>query len=337
MAERARGRVLVTGGAGFVGSAVVDQLLEGDAERVVVLDLLTYAGRRENLSDAERDARFAFVHGDVGDRDLVARLFEEHDFDAVMHLAAESHVDRSIEDAAPFVRTNVVGTSTLVEAAHASWKTRRAARRFVHVSSDEVYGALGALGRFTEDSPYAPTSPYAATKAASDLIVLAFYKTHGFPAVVTHSSNNYGPRQLPEKLVPLMITRAIAGEPLPVYGAGAQVREWLHVDDHARGLLLALDRGLPGDTYNFGGDTEMPNRMVVERLADLVDAAVGRKQGASRSLVTYVADRLGHDFRYAIDASKAKTGLGWAPAVAFEDGLARTVAWYVARHADPPK
>lgn len=336
--------VLVTGGAGFIGSSFVDRLLSDPStpsiERVVVLDLLTYAGRRENLARAERDPRVAFVHGDICDRVLVARLFRDHDFDAVVHLAAESHVDRSIEDASPFIRTNVLGTSVLVEEAHAAWRGEAGlrGRRFVHVSTDEVYGALGAdpATRFDERSPYAPTSPYAASKAASDLIVRSFYKTHGLPTIVTHSSNNYGPRQLPEKLVPRMITCALEGRPMPVYGDGAHIREWLHVEDHVRGLVLALACGEPGETYDFGGETELPNRALVERVADLVDEAMARDVGTSRRLMTFVPDRRGHDFRYATNCAKARASLGWAPARSFDEGISATVAWYRTRCASGP-
>jgi dTDP-glucose 4,6-dehydratase len=321
-------RVLVTGGAGFIGSAFVDALLAAPhVERVVVLDALTYAGRRENLAHAERDPRTVFVHGDICDRPLVTRLFADHDFDAVAHLAAESHVDRSIADASPFIRTNVLGTSVLVETAHAAWGSATSGRRFLHVSSDEVYGALGPTGRFNEESPYAPTSPYAASKAASDLIVRAFFRTHGFPAVITHSSNNYGPRQLDEKLVPRMIACAIAGDALPVYGEGKEVREWLHVDDHVRGLLAALARGAPGEAYDFGGETELPNLALVHLIADLVDAAMSRAVGTTRARIAFVANRAGHDFRYAIESSKARARLGWSPRVRFDEGLRATVAW----------
>jgi dTDP-glucose 4,6-dehydratase len=325
-------RVLLTGGAGFVGSAVAERLLvEHSVERLVVLDLLTYAGHRENLAGVEGDPRFLFVRGDVCDAPLVARLVAEHRVDAVLHLAAESHVDRSIEDASPFVRTNVVGTHVILEAAR-----RAGVRRFVHVSSDEVYGALGPTGRFTEESPYAPNSPYAASKAASDMFVRAAVRTHGFPAVVTHGANTYGPRQQPEKLVPLAIRRAARLEPIPVYGDGTQVREWLHVDDHAEGVVRALLRGAPGATYDFRGERELPNLETARAVADAVDEALGRHTGTARGKIAFVADRPGHDFRYALEGARAREALGWSPRIAWHDGLARTVRWYL-EHASWPE
>jgi dTDP-glucose 4,6-dehydratase len=324
-------RVLVTGGAGFVGSAVVERVLaEPGVERVVVLDLLTYAGHLSNLETAAKDPRFAFVRGDICDGALAARLFAEHAFDAVLHLAAESHVDRSIDDAAPFVRTNVLGTQAMIEHAR-----RAGARRFVHVSSDEVYGALGPTGRFTEDSPYAPSSPYAASKAASDMLVRAYVKTHGFPAVITHGANTYGPRQHPEKLVPVATVHALRGESIPVYGDGKQRREWLYVDDHAEAIVLAMARGEPGGTYDFCGESERENLATVHDVADAVDAALGRAAGTSRALVAFVADRKGHDFRYALEGRRAREALGWAPRTAWSDGLSRTVRWYAERPSWP--
>jgi dTDP-glucose 4,6-dehydratase len=340
--------MLVTGGAGFIGSHFVVTTLQerpGDSataalERLVVIDALTYAGRRENIDDAAGDPRLVFVHGDVCDRPLLERLFAEHDFDAVVHLAAETHVDRSISDLAPFVRTNVVGTCTLLDVASRAWSASAAdadGRRFVHVSSDEVYGALGATGRFDESSPYAPRSPYAASKASADLFARAMHVTHGLPIIVTHSANNYGPRQLPEKLVARAIARAIAGEPIPLYGAGEQIREWLYVGDHVDGLARVLARGRVGETYDFAGASGFPNRVTVERLADAVDAAMGRSAGTSRRLVTLVPDRPGHDFRYALDGAKAARELAWEPRVPFDEGLAQTVRWYVDNAAWLPR
>ena len=326
--------VLVTGGAGFIGSALVESLLAGDSlERLVVLDALTYAGRRENLDSAASDPRFTFVHGDVCDRPLLDRLFAEHDFDAVAHLAAESHVDRSIADGSPFVRTNIVGTFTLLDAARAAWARAGGERRFLYVSSDEVYGPLGPTGSFDESSRYAPSSPYAASKASGDMLARAYFVTHGLPVVVTHSSNNYGPRQTAEKLIPLCVARAIAGAPIPLYGDGRHVRQWLHVDDHARALALALSLGKPGETYDFGGPSELPNAETVAHIADAVDAALSRPPGTSRRMVTPAPDRPGHDFRYAIDSSKARRELGWEAHIPFGDGLDRTVRWYVAHPA----
>lgn len=299
-------------------------------ERVVVLDALTYAGHLANLEGVS-DPRYIFVKGDICDRDAVEELFVEHDFDAVLHLAAESHVDRSIEAADVFVRTNVNGTFALIDVARRAWERKGAEpTRFVHVSTDEVYGALGPEGRFTESTPYAPNSPYAASKAASDLLVRSYAKTYGLGTVITNTCNNYGPRQLPEKLIPLMITNAVEQKRLPVYGEGKQVREWIHVDDHADALWHALTLGTPGESYLFGSDEEVSNKEMVEQIADLVDAETGRPRGSSRSLITYVGDRKGHDFRYAIDSSKARRELGWLPKRTLSTHLVETVRWYLA-------
>jgi dTDP-glucose 4,6-dehydratase len=329
-------KLLVTGGAGFIGSAVVRSVFQHDLEHIVVLDALTYAGHRVNLADVEGQPRYTFVHGDICDAKLVNELFEQHHFDAVLHLAAESHVDRSIESAAEFVRTNVHGTFTLVDAARRAWEGRDD-RRFVHVSTDEVFGALGETGEFCEDTAYAPNSPYAASKAASDLLVRSYVKTYGLPAIITNCCNNYGPRQLPEKLVPLMISNAADRKPLPVYGQGKQIREWLHVDDHVAGLWAALTRGLPGESYLFGSGQELANQQMVELIADVVDEHLRREPGTARALITYVPDRKGHDFRYAINASKARRELGWAPQHELREHLISTVCWYLAnkewRHA----
>lgn len=328
--------VLLTGGAGFIGSAVAREALARfeDLERLVVLDALTYAGHRLNLAEVERDPRFAFVHGDICDRDLVARVFEEHAVDTVLHLAAESHVDRSIVMADVFVRTNVNGTFTLLDAARRAWESRPAGTcRFVHVSTDEVFGALGPEGVFTETTPYAPNSPYAASKAASDLLARAYGKTYGMPVVITNTCNNYGPRQLPEKLLPLMIVNAAEGKKLPVYGEGKQVREWIHVDDHAVGICVATTSGRPGESYLFGSGEESSNLVLVERVADIVDDELGRARGTGRALIAFVPDRKGHDFRYAIDSSKARRELGWAPARDFDAALRDTVRWYLANAA----
>jgi dTDP-glucose 4,6-dehydratase len=328
-------RLLVTGGAGFIGSNLTQTLLgseaaRGQLEELVVLDALTYAGHRANLAGAERDPRFVFVEGDICDRPAVEKLFREHEIDSVLHLAAESHVDRSIESADAFIRTNVTGTFTLIDVARRAWEGRETSTRFVHVSTDEVYGALGPTGVFSETTAYAPNSPYAASKAASDLLVRAYTKTYGLPASITNCCNNYGPYQLPEKLIPLMITNAAEGKPLPVYGEGKQVREWLHVDDHTDGLWRALTRGAPGESYVFGSSEEMSNREMVDLIADLVDVELARPPGSSRRLITFVADRKGHDFRYAIDATKAKRELGWSPSKTLAVHLAETVRWYLA-------
>jgi dTDP-glucose 4,6-dehydratase len=331
-------RLLITGGAGFIGSNLTRRMLAegGDGhrlEQIVVLDALTYAGHLANLEGVTNDTRLHFVHGDICDRAVVARVLADHAIDSIFHLAAESHVDRSIEAADAFVRTNVTGTFTLLDAARRAWADRFETTRFVHVSTDEVYGALGATGTFTEQTPYAPNSPYAASKAASDLLARSYFQTHGLPVVITNCCNNYGPYQLPEKLLPLMIANAIEGKPLPVYGEGKQIREWLHVDDHCAGLWRAMTRGTPGERYNFGSGEEMSNLALVELLADLVDDELARRRGTTRALITFVVDRKGHDFRYAIDSSKAKRALDWERARALDVQLAATVRWYLANTA----
>jgi dTDP-glucose 4,6-dehydratase len=332
-------RLMITGGAGFIGSNLTRATLAAaDAgarplDKLVVLDALTYAGHRVNLDGVLENPRLEFVVGDICDRPLVERLLAEHAIDGVFHLAAESHVDRSIEAADVFVRTNVTGTFTLLDAARRAWENRYDATRFVHVSTDEVYGALGETGTFTEATPYAPNSPYAASKAASDLLARSYFRTYGLPVVITNCCNNYGPYQLPEKLIPLMISNAAEGKPLPVYGQGKQIREWLHVDDHCAGLWHAMTRGGPGESYNFGSGEEMSNLQLVELLADLIDGELGRDRGATRRLIQFVPDRKGHDFRYAIDCSKARGALGWEPARSFAPQLAATVRWYLASAA----
>jgi len=324
-------RLLVTGGAGFIGSAVVRAVLAHESlTKVVVLDALTYAGHRVNLAECEVDARLEFIHGDICDRELVEKLFTSHSFDSVVHLAAESHVDRSIESAEAFVRTNVNGTFAVLDSARRAWDGKPESARFVHVSTDEVYGALGDTGVFTETTAYAPNSPYAASKAASDLLVRSFHQTYELPAIITNCCNNYGPRQLPEKLIPLMITHAAEGKPLPVYGEGKQIREWLHVDDHAAGLWDALTKGVAGQSYLFGSGEEKNNKSMVELIADTVDQHLGRAAGTARALMTYVPDRKGHDFRYAIDSSKAERELGWRPSKKLAEQLLETVKWYLA-------
>jgi dTDP-glucose 4,6-dehydratase len=327
--------VLLTGGAGFIGSEVARAALLGlpNLTRLVVLDALTYAGHRANLAEVLGDARVTFVQGDIVDRELVGRLFAEHAMDTVLHLAAESHVDRSIASGDAFVRTNVNGTFSLLEAARHAWGDALADKRFVHVSTDEVFGALEQGGAFTETTPYAPNSPYAASKAASDLLARAAWKTYGLPVVITNTCNNYGPRQLPEKLLPLMISNAADGKKLPVYGEGKQVREWLHVSDHAEAILAAAQRGRLGESYLFGSGEERANLALVEHVADLVDAELGRPQGTARRLIGFVPDRKGHDFRYAIDSAKARRELGWAPRRTLDEALRDTVRWYLANAA----
>jgi dTDP-glucose 4,6-dehydratase len=324
-------RVLLTGGAGFIGSALVRGLVALEKavrpERIVVLDALTYAGHLANLEGVLSDV--TFVEGNICDATLVTNLFREHAIDSVLHLAAETHVDRSIENARVFVETNVTGTLTLLSAALAAWDGATESRRFVHVSTDEVFGTLGETGHFTEDSPYAPNSPYAASKASSDLIVRSFHKTYGLPTIITNTCNNYGPRQLPEKLIPLMATNAVEGKRLPVYGAGKQVREWLHVDDHCEGLWAAITKGKPGESYNFGSGEERANITLVGELADVVDDLTGKPRGTSRELISFVQDRKGHDFRYAIDSAKAKRELGWQPRRLLATALNDVVSWYI--------
>ncbi|MBW8310944.1 MAG: dTDP-glucose 4,6-dehydratase [Rhizobium sp.] len=328
---------LVTGGAGFIGgNFVLDAVASG--VRVVNLDALTYAGNRDTLAALEGNPNHVFVHGDIGDHALVARLLSEYRPQAIVNFAAESHVDRSIDGPAAFVQTNVVGTFQLLEAARAYWKSLdaagQAAFRFLHVSTDEVYGSLGDEGKFTETTPYAPNSPYSASKAASDHLVRAYHHTYGLPVLTTNCSNNYGPFQFPEKLIPLVIQKALAGEPLPVYGDGRNVRDWLYVKDHCAAIRRVLEAGLVGETYNVGGDAERQNIEVVRTLCALLDARRPRADGQPReSQITFVKDRPGHDRRYAIDASKLQSELGWRPTVSFEQGMAATVDWYLANEA----
>ncbi|HTR49084.1 MAG TPA: dTDP-glucose 4,6-dehydratase [Kofleriaceae bacterium] len=331
-------RVLLTGGAGFIGSNLARRLLEpggegAGLEKLVVLDALTYAGHLANLDGVTGDSRFEFIHADICDRSAVARAVSDHSIDAVFHLAAESHVDRSIEAADAFVRTNVTGTFTLLDVTRHAWEGKYDRTRFVHVSTDEVYGALGEVGSFTEETPYAPNSPYAASKAASDLLARSYFKTHGLPVVITNCCNNYGPYQLPEKLIPLMISNAAAGKKLPVYGQGKQIREWLHVDDHCAGLWKAMTFGAVGHSYNFGSGDEMSNLHLVELMADLVDDALARARGTTRGLIEFVVDRKGHDFRYSIDCSKARRALGWERSKRLDIQLAETVRWYLGNAA----
>jgi dTDP-glucose 4,6-dehydratase len=328
---------LVTGGAGFIGGNFVLDAVERGI-RIVNLDALTYAGNRDTLRSLDGDPAHVFVHGDIGDGGLVAELLAAHKPDAVINFAAESHVDRSIDGPAAFVQTNVVGTLALLEAVRDYWRglagDARDGFRFLHVSTDEVYGSLGDTGKFTEDTPYAPNSPYSASKAASDHLVRAFHHTYGLPVLTTNCSNNYGPYQFPEKLIPLIIARALAGEPLPIYGDGRNVRDWLYVSDHCAAIRAVLDGGRVGETYNVGGDAEMQNIDVVHVICKLLDERRPRSDGRPRSSqITYVADRPGHDRRYAIDASKLHHELGWKPAHSFEQGIADTVDWYL-EHQD---
>ena len=328
--------LLVTGGAGFIGSAVVRHLIQETKATVVTVDTLTYAGHRENLAPVAENPRHHFEREDITDAPVMHRLFEEYAPDGVLHLAAESHVDRSIDGPAAFVQTNVVGTQVLLEAARTYWEDLSGDAkddfRFLHVSTDEVYGELGETGKFTEETPYDPSSPYSASKAGADHLVRAWHRTYDLPVLITNCSNNYGPYQHPEKLIPVVILNALDREPLPVYGTGENVRDWLYVEDHVRALLRVLREGEIGETYNVGGDCEKQNIAVVRQICDILDEK--RPGGESHhDLITFVEDRPGHDWRYAIDASKIKSELGWAPLVDFKEGLRRTVDWYV-EHRD---
>ena len=321
--------LLVTGGAGFIGSNFVVSTLALTGEPIVTLDKMTYAGSAMNLSRVEGDARHTFIRGDICDRDLVRSLLQKHKPRAIVHFAAESHVDRSIEGPAEFVQTNVVGTWSLLEEAR-TW-CKDASFRFVHVSTDEVYGTLSADDpAFTEETPYAPNSPYAASKAASDHLVRAYFHTYGLPVLTTNCSNNYGPHQYPEKLIPLMIRNAVAGNPLPVYGDGRNVRDWLYVGDHCEAIRVVLEKGRAGETYNIGGESERANNDVVALLCQLLDKARPRKGGSHAELISFVKDRPGHDRRYAMNITKIRRELGWQPKESFESGLAKTVDWYLA-------
>jgi dTDP-glucose 4,6-dehydratase len=326
--------ILVTGGAGFIGGEFVRQWIAEERSAVVNLDKLTYAGNLDSLAVIASDPRHVFVHGDIGDSALVQELLERHRPRAVVNFAAESHVDRSIDGPAAFVETNVVGTFRLLDAVRRHWndlpEAERRDFRFLHVSTDEVYGSLGPTGRFTETTPYAPNSPYSASKAASDHFVRAYHHTYGLPTLTTNCSNNYGPYQFPEKLIPLMILNCLSGRPLPVYGDGAQVRDWLHVSDHCRAIRRVLEAGRVGEVYNVGGDSERRNIDVVRAICAAVDAIrPGLPHAPCTSLITSVKDRPGHDRRYAIDFDRIASELGWRPRFTFDEGIGRTVAWYV--------
>jgi len=334
-------KILVTGGAGFIGSAVVRHIINNTQDYVVNVDKLTYAGNLESLSDVSESQRYFFEQADICDAAAMARIFAEHKPDAVMHLAAESHVDRSITGPAAFIETNIVGTYVLLEAARAYWSAldqpAKQAFRFHHISTDEVYGDLPhpdeaqpgePLPLFTENTAYAPSSPYSASKASSDHLVRAWLRTYGMPTLVTNCSNNYGPYHFPEKLIPLVILNALEGKPLPIYGKGDQIRDWLYVEDHARALYTVVTQGVAGETYNIGGHNEKQNRDVVHTICDLLDEIVP-KEGSYRDQITYVTDRPGHDRRYAIDADKISRELGWKPQETFESGIRKTVQWYL--------
>ena len=327
-------RILITGGAGFIGSAVIRFLINETNHRVSNLDKLTYAGNLESLASISDNSRYEFTQGDVCDRALVSKLFAEFKPDVVMHLAAESHVDRSIDGPAEFIQTNIVGTLVMLECARQYWKGLAVGNsfRFHHISTDEVYGSLDDKSLFTEETAYDPSSPYSASKASADHLVQAWHRTYGLPVYITNCSNNYGPYQFPEKLIPLMILNALEGKPLPLYGSGQQIRDWLHVEDHARALYKVVTEGKVGETYNIGGHNEKTNLQVVHAICDILEElrpSTHLAQKTYHDLVSYVTDRPGHDQRYAIDASKIQKGLGWVPAETFETGLRKTVEWYL--------
>ncbi len=334
-------KLLITGGAGFIGSNLIHHVIDRpEIAKLVNLDCLTYAGHLENLEKVSKHPKYAFEKVDLRDKAAVLRVVEKHAITHVMHLAAESHVDRSITGPGDFITTNILGTFNLLEACRASWlspqstvQSLQSEVRFHHVSTDEVYGSLGATGFFTETTPYAPNSPYSSSKASSDLLVRAYHHTYGLPTVITNCSNNYGPYQFPEKLIPVVIQSILARKPVPVYGDGMNVRDWLYVRDHDEALWLVLTRGKLGETYNIGGHNEWANIRIVEVICDTIDEFVPKLGGNSRKLITFVKDRLGHDRRYAIDASKIQRDLGWTPAHKFEDGIRETVRWYLDNQA----
>jgi dTDP-glucose 4,6-dehydratase len=326
--------LLVTGGAGFIGSNLIQHIIgQGEIKKLVNLDCLTYAGHLANLESVSKDAKYVFEKIDLRDKAGVMQVVQKHDITHVMHLAAESHVDRSITGPGDFVSTNIVGTFNLLEACRGHWGNDFKGKRFHHVSTDEVYGSLGATGYFLETTPYAPNSPYSASKASSDMLVRAYHHTYGMPTVITNCSNNYGPLQFPEKLIPVIIQNLLARKPLPVYGDGMNVRDWLYVRDHNEALWQVLNRGKEGETYNIGGHNEWANIKIVELICDLIDELSPQLGGNSRKLITYVKDRPGHDRRYAIDATKIKNELGWVPAHTFESGIRETVKWYIDNQA----
>lgn len=326
-----RKNVLITGGAGFIGSHVVRRFVKHYPDyQILNLDKLTYAGNLENLRDVEQAPNYQFVHGDILDGEFLVNLMTEEAIDGIIHLAAESHVDRSLENPAAFALTNVVGTLNLLHAALGAWKGSMTTKRFYHISTDEVYGSLGPTGSFNETSPLDPRSPYSASKASSDHFVSAYYHSHGLPTIISRCSNNYGPNHFPEKLIPLMINNILGGKPLPVYGRGENVRDWLYVEDHASAIDTIFHKAKPGDVFNIGGNNEWKNIDLVNLLCRIMDKKMNKPQGSAARLIAFVTDRPGHDLRYAIDASKMRNELGWSPSVDFPSGLEKTVDWYLA-------
>lgn len=326
--------ILVTGGAGFIGSNFIHSALKVEDINIINLDKLTYAGNLDSLHSVESNDKYTFIQGDICDQALVEKIFTDYEPTAIVHFAAESHVDRSIDSPLAFIQTNINGTFSLLEASRKYWRNLGAEEksqfRFLHISTDEVYGTLGETGYFTEETPYAPNSPYSASKAASDHLVRAYYHTYKLPVLVTNCSNNYGPYQFPEKLIPLMILNALEGNPLPIYGNGLNIRDWLYVEDHCRAILTVLEKGVPGEKYNIGGHNEKTNISIVYTLCDILDAKRPRTDGKSyREQINFVKDRPGHDMRYAIDASKIERELGWVPVETFETGIVKTVDWYL--------
>ncbi|WP_430811680.1 MULTISPECIES: dTDP-glucose 4,6-dehydratase [unclassified Carboxylicivirga] len=324
-------KILITGGAGFIGSHVVRLFVTNYPNyEIYNLDALTYAGNLENMKDVENNSNYHFIKADITDADAMDKLFSQHAFDGVIHLAAESHVDRSISDPLAFIKTNILGTVNLLNAAKSSWKDNMEDKLFYHISTDEVYGSLGATGLFTETTAYDPRSPYSASKASSDHLVRAYHHTYGMPVVISNCSNNYGPNQFPEKLIPLAINNIKNNKPIPIYGKGENIRDWLYVLDHARAIDMIYHRGKKGETYNIGGINEWTNIKLIYKLCEVMDTKLGREKGESAKLITFVKDRAGHDLRYAIDSDKLMKELGWEPSLQFEEGIEKTVDWYLA-------